>query len=344
MSHEILSEPERSGLLFQHKTVRDKRVADRIKAVLLRDDGWSNKSIAEALFLSESGVREHLKDYEERGKLKPENGGSSSMMSELQIAELLAHLDDNLYSKVSDICGYVHATFGIRYSVRGMTDLITRHGFSFHQPCGVPAKADAEAQEAFVEEYENIKASLGDNDQLVFMDGVHPTQMVRFVRGWIRKGERREIPTNASQKRINILGTLNLETMQVHSREYDTLNAENVVAFLTFLLAAMPKGALHVILDRGRYQNCTAVWEFAAANTRLRLHYLPGYSPNLNAIERLWKIMHEHTTNNQYHATFKDFTESIRNFFNKTVPEQGKKWIDRLNDNFRLIQSPLTTH
>ena len=230
-----------------------------------------------------------------------------------------------------------HRTFGIRYSVRGMTDWLHRQGFTFHQPCGVPAKADVAAQRAFIAEYDKIKASLGDEDQVLFLDGVHPSHAVRFMRGWIRKGQRREIPTNASQKRLNILGALNLEAMTLHRQEFDTLNADSVIAFLTYLLAAMPHGMLHLILDRGRYQHCEAVWTFAARNPRLKLHYLPPYSPNLNAIEPAWKIMHEYTTQNAYHPTFKAFTEKIRHFFNVIFPQNAKNWTDRLTDNFRVI-------
>jgi transposase len=337
MSGIILFPEDRERLLKQHKQERDKRVADRVKAVLLRDDDWSLEAIAEALFISHEGVRQHLKDYASSGKLKPENGGSEGLLNEFQTAELLLHLDEHLYVKVLEICAHVHATYGIRYSVRGMTDWLNRNDFTFHQPCGVPAKADTEAQQAFVEEYEQIKQSLGYEDQIVFMDGVHPSHSVRFVRGWIRKGMRKEIPTNASQKRLNILGALNLETMTLHRQEYDTLNADSVIAFLAFLLATMPCGILNVILDRGRYQNCAAVWAFAAVNPRLKLHYLPPYSPNINAIEPAWKIMHEHTTNNRYYATFKDFTEAIRHFFNVSFPKNALAWTDRLTDNFRIM-------
>jgi transposase len=333
----MLLPEDRERLLKQHKKERDKRVADRIKAVLLRDDDWSLRAIAEALFLTEEGVRQHLLDYATSGKLKPDNGGSEGFLSEAQTAALVSHLDEHLYVKVSEIVAYAQATFGIRYSVRGMTDWLQRHDFTFHQPCGVPAKADAGAQRAFVEHYETLKKNLGDEDQIVFMDGVHPSHAVRFMRGWIRKGVRKEIPTNASQRRLNILGALNLEAMTLHAREYETLNADAVIAFLTFLLAAMPRGILHVILDRGRYQHCAAVWAFAEANLRLRLHYLPTYSPNINAIEPAWKIMHEHTTNNRYHPHFKDFTEAIRHFFDVTFPNNALAWTDRLTDNFRIL-------
>lgn len=341
MAGTLLTSEVRTQLLFQHKRERDGRVKDRIKAVILRDDDWSLCAIAEALLISEEGVRLHLKDYAATGKLKPENGGSDGFLSQTQSAALVAHIEQHLYVKASQVVAHVHEAYGIRYSVRGMTDWLKRHDFTFHQPCGTPAKADANAQQAFVAHYEALKAGLGDEEQIVFLDGVHPTHAVRFMRGWIRRGQRREIPTNGSQKRMNILGALNLETMKLYSREYPTLNAENAVDFLLFLLARMPRGTLHVILDRGRYLHCEAIWALAAKNPRLQLHYLPSYSPNLNAIERLWKIMHEHTTNNRYYPTFKQFSEAILSFCSTTFPQNARAWTDRLTDNFRLTRPQL---
>ena len=50
----FLSQEEREELRAQHKKERDKRICDRIKAVLLHDKGWSYQEIAEALLLSDS--------------------------------------------------------------------------------------------------------------------------------------------------------------------------------------------------------------------------------------------------------------------------------------------------
>ena len=186
---------------------------------------------------------------------------------------------------MSDICGYVHQTFGIRYSVSGMSSWLRRQNFTFHQPCGVPCKADAKAQEQFVQDYEKLKKTLLDDDHIVFMDGVHPTHAVHFTRGWIKKGVRREIPTNGSQKRLNILGALDLEKMTLKSQVYDTINGTNIIAFLTYLMTMMPCGVIHIILDQARYHTCKEVKAWLLVNPRVRLHYLPPYSPNLNAIE-----------------------------------------------------------
>ena len=72
----------------------------------------------------------------------------------------------------------------------------------------------------------------------------------------------------------------------------------------------------------------------AAKNPRIKLHFLPAYSPNLNTIERVWKIMHKHTVNNAYSPTFKTFTEKIRCFFTYTFPKNAPLWVGRLTDNF----------
>jgi DNA-binding NarL/FixJ family response regulator len=56
----FLSTEERENLKAQHKKERDKRVCYRINAVLLADMGWSNQQIAEALFLSDESIRQHI--------------------------------------------------------------------------------------------------------------------------------------------------------------------------------------------------------------------------------------------------------------------------------------------
>ena len=78
----------RTQLKAQHRRERDKRVCDRIKAVLLCDKGWSIATIAEALLLSEDAIREHITEYRDSKKLKPENGGSTEKLS-LKQSELI---------------------------------------------------------------------------------------------------------------------------------------------------------------------------------------------------------------------------------------------------------------
>jgi hypothetical protein len=58
----------------------------------------------------------------------------------------------------------------------------------------------------------------------------------------------------------------------------------------------------------------------------------------MNAIEPVWPILHENTTNNKYYATFKKFSEKVNHFFDVIFPQKAWQWVDRLTDNFRLMQ------
>jgi transposase len=344
-AQDFLSDAERTALTARHKQERDKRVADRIKAVLLRDKGWSHARVAEALFLSDEGVRNHLADYwKDSARLQPRGGGSKPDLDEKQTQELNAHLDEKIYRCARDVAHYVKEKYGVTYSERGMEKWLIRNGLTYHKPVGIPAKANKALQEEWIKKYEEAKKALQDNEKMLFMDGVHPTHAVRLTEGWIRKGVRKEIPTNGSQKRLNILGALNLEDMSVHVQEHKTIDAKAIIAFFTYLLTLYPGIFLTIILDNARYHTCPEVMQWLATQPRLKLFFLPTYSPNLNTIERLWKIMHEHTTQNEYLPHFKNFTEKIWGFFNDTFPEKSSQWIDRLTDNFRAIGSPLTAN
>src|SRR3990167_7651077 len=94
-----LTNKEKEELESQHRKERDRRVADRIKAVLLAAEGWTQKQIAPALRIRYETVQDHLNDYQNSKKLKPENGGSQSHLNSLQTSELIKHLEDNTYLK-----------------------------------------------------------------------------------------------------------------------------------------------------------------------------------------------------------------------------------------------------
>ena len=74
-----------------------------------------------------------------------------------------------------------------------------------------------------------------------------------------------------------------------------------------------------------------------ADKLNIRLHFLPPYSPNLNPIERLWKVMNEHVRNNYFFKSSKDFREAINRFFDKILPNIGATLNSRINDNFQLL-------
>ena len=64
----ILIPKEREQLIILHRKERDKRVCDRIKAVLAYDDGYSYSEIARILLLDDETIRRHISDYQQEQK------------------------------------------------------------------------------------------------------------------------------------------------------------------------------------------------------------------------------------------------------------------------------------
>lgn len=59
----FLTETKREALKAQHRQEKNRRVADRIKAVLLSDKGWTYRQIAEALLIDEQTIGRHVDEY-----------------------------------------------------------------------------------------------------------------------------------------------------------------------------------------------------------------------------------------------------------------------------------------
>lgn len=219
-----------------------------------------------------------------------------------------------------------------------MTKWLKEHKFSYKHPKNVPAKADLEKQEEFIEKYLGLIADTPNNEPILFMDSAHPTMATKVVRGWIKKGVDKPIGQTASRTRVNIMGAIELSTMNVVSCRPDYVNAETTVAFFDQLKAAYPAApGIHIILDQSGYHRSQLVKE-EALKRNIVLHYLPPYSPNLNPIERLWKVMNENVRNNVFFKSAKHFKESICEFFDETILEITPLLRVRINDNFQTIK------
>ena len=334
----ILTPEQKSALESRHKKVRDARECDRIKAVLLNSEGWSIKSIAQALRLSEHSISRHLDDYLKQEKLKPESGGSEGYLSDEQTQLLVEHLTEFTYAHTHQIAAYISDRWGIKYTVSGLNKWLHQQGFTYKKPKGVPHKADAEKQEEFIEHYESLKAELPEDQVLLFMDAVHPTQATKISSGWIKKGVDKPINTTGSRSRLNIVGAIELGNLSAGIFEqYKTVNGEFIIEFFHKVRESYASmEIIHLVVDGAGYHRSQEVVE-AAKELGIKLHYLPPYSPNLNPIERLWKVMNEYARNNEYFVGKKEFRQKINHFFEKTLPEIADSLVSRINDNFQRL-------
>ena len=341
----FLSDSERIMLKIQHKQERDKRICDRIKAVLLFDQGWTYTEIAHVLLLDDQTVYNHVQEYREQHKLACDHKGSQSKLNASQTAALREHLDKHTYLYVKDIVAYVHTTWKITYTIPGITCWLHNQGFSYKKPSIVPGKANKTVQEQWIRDYLQLKSSLQPGETICFIDGAHPTHNTKPSYGWIRKGVVKHIRTNTGRSRLNLSGAVNIFTKHVIVQEDKTLDTAATISFLSTLELAYPDATkVYLFCDNARYYKNKQVQAYLAVS-KLEMRFLPPYSPNLNPIERLWKFVNESVLYNKYYEKFSAFRDAIFGFLHDLAIATGstrKAFVRRITDNFHLVGEPLS--
>ncbi len=200
----------------------------------------------------------------------------------------------------------------------------------------VPGKADAKAQEEFVEFYKKLKETKGANDYIYFMDGAHPQHNSVAAYGWIKKGTVKELKSNTGRKRVNINGAINIEEMSPVVGYSDTINAQSTISLLKKIESKHPDAeSIYTICDNARYYRSKKVKEYLG-KSKAKLLFLPPYSPNLNLIERLWKYFRKIVLYNKYYETFDEFKKACKSFFRRS--KRYKEDISSLlTENFQII-------
>ncbi len=117
----------------------------------------------------------------------------------------------------------------------------------------------------------------------------------------------------AGRKRHSVLGALNALTLQLVTVTTDkTVNSETMKELLGKLKQTVgdTSAKIVIILDNARYQHCAAVKEYAQS-LGITLEFLPGYSPHLNLIERVWKFIRKTALNNRFFSDFEQWSQAI---------------------------------
>ena len=89
-----------------------------------------------------------------------------------------------------------------------------------------------------------------------------------------------------------------------------------------------------VVLDNARYQHTASVRE-EAERLHIELLYLPPYSPNLNLIERVWKLVKKLALAARVLPTFDAFQDSIINTVYRLETVHRQEVASLMTNNFQ---------
>jgi transposase len=199
----------------------------------------------------------------------------------------------------------------VRHFLKDRLGLRWRKTGAIPMPPKETVEEHARKQAAFVrDELEpRLKEARRGRRQVYFVDAAHFI-FAPFL-GFLWCVARLFVRAASGRKRYNVLGALDAVTHRlIRVTNLDYINAESVCALLRAVAAAGVGLPITLVLDNARYQKCALV-QGLAESLGIELLYLPGYSPNLNLIERLWRFVRKQSLDSTSYEDFGRFTAAI---------------------------------
>lgn len=217
-----------------------------------------------------------------------------------------------------------------------MREYIKSIGLRYRRVSSIPAKADIEEQKKFLDEklQPQLEQAKKRERDVYFVDAAH--FVLGAFLGCLWSFTRMFVRTPSGHQRFNVLGALNAITKELVTITNDTYITSVQVCELLRTLAEKSTRPITLVLDNARYQRCSLV-TMLAAQLKIELLFLPPYSPNLNLIERLWKLVKKECLYNIYYENFALFHGAIKIFLSTMNLTHQQKLNSLLTLNFQTF-------
>ena len=123
-----------------------------------------------------------------------------------------------------------------------------------------------------------------------------------------------------TRKHISVFGAVCIQKGNLVTQFSKVFNGNTFQEYLELLLTHKSESrCMHIILDNSRYHHALLLQPWLEKhNEEIQLDFLPPYSPELNPIERVWKLTRRLCTHNRYFPSLDDLMG--------VVSEQFEHW------------------
>ena len=205
--------------------------------------------------------------------------------------------------------------FNIALSLVSVGRLLAQLGISCQKPLHHALERDeALVQQWLKQEYPKIKAlARREKAEIYFGDAAHMRSDHHVGRTWGKKGETPIVLSTGARYRMSLISAVTSRGhMRFMIKEKGGVNADVFIEFLKRLMVGS-KNRIFLIVDRGPAHVAKKTKAFVATvGDRLRLFYLPPYSPDRNPDELVWKHLKADTVGRATITSLHDFKEKVR--------------------------------
>ena len=205
--------------------------------------------------------------------------------------------------------------FNISLSLASVGRLLAQLGISCQKPLHHALERDeALVQQWLKQEYPKIKAlARREKAHIYFGDAAHMRSDHHAGRTWGKKGETPIVLSTGARYRMSLISAVTSRGhMRFMIKEKGGVNADVFIDFIRRLMVGS-KNKIFLIVDRGPAHVAKKTKAFVASvRDRLRLFYLPPYSPDRNPDELVWKHLKADTVGRASITSLDDFKEKVR--------------------------------
>lgn len=224
------------------------------------------------------------------------------------------------------LSAYTRSELGVELGVRQCQRLFRKLQFRLRKPRPVLARADPARQ---AEHKRKLQAQMLDPKvDLWAMDEVHFQLYGSRCRMWIPPETKDAILLHhPGRKSIGYFGAVRLRDGKfVYQREDESFNAVTCFTFLrTLRRESSSRGRRVVVIsDNAKYHHALMHKEWRALHaSTFALDYLPPYSPDLNPIERMWKLTRRLCIHNRYFPALAAISDAVEGCFDNWIVPNG---------------------
>jgi transposase len=161
---------------------------------------------------------------------------------------------------------------------------------------------------------ERLIEELPNDEVVVYLDEVDIHLNPKIGPDYMLRGIQKTVLTPGKNEKRYLAGALNAKTGKLTWVESDRKTSDLFILHLwEMALRDYPQAkCIHVILDNFRiHDSQKARLAVAALDGKVKLHFLPPYCPDYNAIERVWKDLHDNVTRNHRCKTMQELMTEV---------------------------------